>query len=268
MYSEDYDWTYKSIEFADDESVLFRIKYIGDEDSGIIVVASTGAITFKHGDASSEAADTDTKLDADGLGIIDVSADITDYHSLIRKINSSDNWRAWPVGALPDDDPHTTTTGHFTEINGSNDDCTADGGCPVLTDDSDSKYIVAGITNNDEPGVIHRSDANMEHEIHRVIAKSTYASGTSTLKIYECDDVAGTSRELKELTAGATTAEVAYPAETTPATEVHASTKGKRLAVKLLNSAAMGTVRLHVDGRSRQYGPAASKDSMWSNLGG
>jgi len=237
-----------SVDFADDKSVLMRIMYIGDEASGIIDIASTGDITFKHGDASSEVADTDTKLDAGGLGVIDVSADITDYHSLQMKINSSDNWRCVLVGALPDADPHTTTTGHFTEVTGG--DCTIDGGYEVLTDDSDSKYIVAGMTWAFDHQDLHFTDHGVVHVLTRVIAKSTYGSGTSSLLVYACNDDDGTKRLLKTFTAGATTAQVAYPAETTPATEPHAVAKGERLAVILQNSAAMGTVRLKAEGFS------------------
>lgn len=255
-----------SVDYGDDESVLFTIYYIGSEASAIVDIASTGDITFKHGDASSEAADTDTKLDAGGLGVIDVSADITDYASLVRRINSSDNWRAVLKGALPDDDPHTTTTGHFTEVTGGTVYGSGVDGYDVKTDDSDSLYINAGMTFQGKPTKLHGSDHNVIHVLQRVIAKSTYASGTSTLKAYACDDDAGTKTLIKTWTAGATTVEVAYPAATY-VMELHweAFTAGKRLAVQLLNSAAMGTVRLAIEGFSYAMGPAKSPFKWYSN---
>jgi len=255
-----------SVDYADDVSVLFTIYYIGAQASAIVDIASTGDITFKHGAAAAEAADTDTKLDAGGLGIIDVSADITDYASIVRRINSSDNWRAVLKGALPDDDPHTTTTGHFTEVTGGTVYSSSVDGYDVKTDDSDSLYIVAGMTYQGKPTKLHGTDHNVIHVLQRVIAKSTYASGTSLLKAYACDDDSGVSTLIKTWTAGATTVEVLYPAATV-SVDGHweAFTKGKRLVVKLLNSAAMSSVRLKIEGFSFARGPGKAPFKWWSN---
>lgn len=251
-----------AVDFGDNESVLFRIHYIGDEASGIVDIASTGDITFKHGDLSSEAADDDTKIESGGSGVLDLSADVTDYHSLIRHINSFDNWEAWPVGALPDDDPHTTTTGHFTEVTGGS--ASGANGYAVKTDDSDSLYIVAGMTFNGPAANVHATDAQALHALQRVIALSTYATGSSALKAYACDDLAGSSEEIASWKTGATTVEVAYPAETYPAGPPIAWTKGKRLAVKLVNSAALGTVRLLAQGFSYKFGPSVRDSKQWA----
>ncbi|MDD5459029.1 MAG: hypothetical protein PHF37_06530 [Phycisphaerae bacterium] len=252
-------------DFGNDQSQLFGIEYVGDEVSGIIDIAATGDITFKHGDLGSQAADTDLKLDADGLGIIDISEDVTDYHSLIAKINTSDNWRAWPVGCLPDANPHTTTVGHFTEVTGGN--CSADGGYIVKTDDSDSLYIVAGMTLQGPQNKLHATDHQVIHVLQRVIAKSTYASGASSLTVYACDDRSGLSTAILTLTAGATTVEVAYPAETYPLSSDGLKVlKGHRLVVALINSVAMGTVRLAIEGYSLVAGPHVRPAKMYDHL--
>lgn len=259
------DWVPYSKDFGDDVSELFVIYYIGTAASAIVDIASTGDITFKHGVLSSEAADDDIKLDADENGIIDLDTDVTDYASLKRKIDSSDNWRCKLTGALPDDDPHTTTTGHFTEVTGGtvviNPTGRKTAGYTVMTDDTDSKYIVAALTLNDHPDIIHNHDGNVHHELNRVIALSTYASGSSTLKVYACDDRRGTSRLILTLPTGATTVQVAYPLETYNIDQPLVTLQGERLVVKLLNSAAMSVVRLKIEGRSLPYGtgPRASK---------
>jgi len=261
------DWKYTSVDFGDDKSVLFRIKYIGSEVSAIVSIDSAGDMTFEHGASGSEAADDDTALDAGGLGVIDISADVGNYHSLMNRINNSDNWRAWLVGALPDDEPHTTTTGHFTECTGADGgtgDCDVDGGYAVTTDDSDSKYIVAGMTFQAEPGTAHNTDHQVLHELYRVVAVGAY-TGAGTLKAYACDDDDGTSEQIASWPLGATTVEVAYPAETyTTGLIPIATCKGKRLAVKMAAATTLGTlVRLKIEGRSYAFGPAVEKDRQY-----
>jgi len=262
----DKEWTPKNVDFtAENTSVLFRVRYIGDEDSGLVDIASTGDMSFTHGDSGSEAADTTVNPGGDTPGTLDLYGGTLDafatYKSIVDMINASANWEAWLEGALPDDAPYTTTTGHMTEP-ASAAVATGANGYAVLTDDSDSKYCVAGLTKNGPSTLIHAGDSGIEWTCHRVIGKSTFASGTSALYLYECDDLAGTSTLLKSFTAGATTVEVAYPAETTPATENHGHTIGKRLVAKLVNSAAMGTTRIAIHGKWRQVAPAAVKGKM------
>lgn len=253
-----------SVDYADDVSVLLTIYYIGAQALAYVTIDSAGDMTFEHGDSST--VDDDTKLDAGGLGVIDLSADVTDYASLVRRINSSDNWRAVLKGALPDDDPHTTTTGHFTEVTDGVVKSATVNGYDVMTDDSDSLYIVAGMTFQGIPTKLHGTDHNVIHVLQRVIALSTYASGTSLLKAYACDDDSGVSTLIKTWATGATTVEVLYPAATV-SVDGHweAFTKGKRLAVKLLNSAALGTVRLAIEGFSYARGPGKAPFKWWGN---
>lgn len=243
-----HEWKYRNLDFGSDVSVLFDLYYIGSLASGIVDIAASGNMTFKHGVLSSEAADTDTELDPDGSGIIDVNSDCTTMQGLMSIINGSDNWRAIPVGLIPDDASYVDASiGDFTQVTGGN--CSAAGGYQVKTDDSDSLYVVAGLSWPDSPTEIQRGNQGVHWEAVRVIALSTYASGTSTLQLIACDDVAGTSEVVKTFTTGATTVEVAYPAETSPAVEVHHGAVGKRLVAKLTNSAAMSVVRIAIHGR-------------------
>lgn len=259
------------VDFGNDVSILLRIKYIGAQASGIVDIASTGDITFSHGVSGSEAVDSDTELDAGAVGVIDVSADIGGtYKGLVDRINRSTNWRAWLVGALPDAAPNTTTTGHFTECTGADGgtgDCDVDGGYAVTSDDSDSKYICAGMTFQAQPGTIHNTDHQVVHEVHRVIALSTFASGTSSLLVYACDDYAGTKEQIKSFVTGATTVEVAYPTEVSVLAGMPLTRSvGKRLVVQLINSAAMSVVRLKVEGWSFVIGPGVDKSKLYSNF--
>lgn len=257
-----------SVDYGDDTSVLASFYYIGDQASAILVVSATSAsaLTFKHGVLSSEAADTDTKLDAGGLGVIDCTDDVTDYASIVRRVNSSDNWRMVLKGALPGDDPHTTTASHFVAETGTVFGATVNG-YDLKTDDSVSKYIVAGMTFQGKPTKLHGTDHNVIHVLQRVIAISDYASGTSLLKAYACDDDSGVSVEIKSWTAGADDTAVEYPASTV-SVDGHweAFTKGKRLAVKLLNSTEMSAVtRIAIQGFSYARGPGKAPFKWYGN---
>lgn len=242
-----HEWKYRNVENGADLSVLGRIFYIGAEASATLTIAQTGDCTFKHGVLSSEAADTDTKLDPDGSGVINVNADCTTMQGFGSIVNGSDNWRWVPEGAIPDDASYKDgTDGVFTE---TTDTAVPSTGLAITTDDSDSLYAVAGLTWPDSPTEIQQGNKGVHWEAVRVIALSTYGSGTSTLQLIACDDVAGTSEVVKTFTTGATTVEVAYPAETSPAVEIHYATLGKRLVAKLTNSAAMSVVRIVIHGR-------------------
>lgn len=252
------------VAFTDDTSILARLYYIGDEVSGIVDISTSlgGSIRFQHGALGSEVVDSDTNLDADGVGIInlDEPTEVTTFHSLQLRINSSDNWRLVLEGALPDDEAHTTTVGHLLAVTGG--DCTGNDGYAIKSDCSGSFYVAAGLTQQGHPNKLHNTDHQVLHRITRVAAKSTYASGTSAIYIYACDDDNGTKELVKTLAAGATTVTVAYPAATTPAVEILGQAVGKRLVAILKNSAAMGTVIFNVSGYSYIFGPSARKGHM------
>ncbi len=85
---------------ADDLSVAFLIKYVGTEESGTVTVSS-GDIQLKHGDVSSEAADT--TVGSNTAGSVDISdTDEDTVAEALALINQSDNWIAVAVDAWGD----------------------------------------------------------------------------------------------------------------------------------------------------------------------
>lgn len=85
-----------------DQSVGMVVTYIGSEASATITVDATG-ITFKHGDAASEAVDS-------GIGASGVVADATytTMGAMVDAINISSNWRAELVDTLRADSSANT----------------------------------------------------------------------------------------------------------------------------------------------------------------
>lgn len=256
------DWVNQSFNYGDDESVMLIIEYTGSTASGIVDIDSAGDITFKHGVLSSEAVDTDIKIDSGGSGILDLSADVDDYNSLERHINTFDNWKCWLKGALPDDDPHTTTTGHFTEVTGGNANNAA-GGYSVKTDDSDSNYIGAGLTNRNLTTRLHDTDHQVIHQLQRLRVTGTWAGTDETIKVYECDDDSGVSVEVLAFTPGADTVEVSYPAATAVLSEIPLwEARGKRIVVKVAAPTGLSLMSLQIEGRSAVVGPHARRTKM------
>ena len=258
------------VSFDDDQAILMRIYYVGAQVAAHVTIAaaSGGSILFEHGATTGAAAkDTDTKLDADGDGIINIdeATEVTDYHSIEARINSSDNWRCVLVGALPDVEAHTTTVGHLLDV--TDGDCTGSTGYAVKSDDSGAFYCNAGLTLQGHPTKLHNTDHQVVHRITRVAADTTYASGTSKILIYACDDDDGSKTLVKTLTAGATTVAVAYPAATTPAVEILAQAVGQRLVAQVINSAALTdatpVIKLAVSGYSYIFGPSLRKGKYW-----
>jgi len=259
---------------ATDKTELLRIYYTGDEPSGIVSIDSAGDMTFEHGVAGAEVVDADAKL---ASGVLDMSADVGDFHSLEAFISSLDNWKCKLKAALPDDEPHVTTTGHFLEVTGAaggTGDCKPAAGYGFFADGGDCKYASVALTNNQGTNVIHNADTGVEIRVRRVGALLTYASGVTTLGLYACNDVTGVSTLVRSFTPGATTVGVYYPATTVNATEVHWQTYGQRMVFKAVSDAVEFTgsgaaaYDLRIDGDIRVVNPMARKDLMASNMGG
>ena len=256
-----------SVDFGDNASILMGFKYVGAQASGTITIGATGDMAFKHGVLSSEVADTTVNAAGDTPGTLDLYGGTLDafptYKSIDDCVNLSPNWESRMIGALPDAAPRTTTVGHFTEVTGGA--CKIYGGYLAKTDDSDSKYIVAGMTWMDDPTMMHYTDHQIAHCLQRIVALSTF-TGNSAIKVYACDDDAGTSDVLATFVAGATTVEVDYPDQGYPLPEdaILAQANGKRLVVELKNDTAMSVVRLRAEGYMYVIGPGVRKAAMWS----
>lgn len=258
-------WFFEDIT-AVDTGVSAILSYNGPEASGIIQIASsTSIMTFEHGDASSEVADTDVKLDPAGAGIIDPNTDISDWHSLQTKINASDNWHLALKGARPDLDPNVTTTGHIiTVVDG---DCLVTSGSKgfsMLNDNSASLAYGIGMTFDGPTQDIKGSDHGVLHVITRVDVTTTFAGGAQSLVAYECDDDTGTANSIRTWVTGATTVRVVYPLETNAPT-FEAFTRGKRLLFEVRNTTTNQTAPIiKVSGWSYKYGPGLRKSKLYS----
>ena len=88
-------------------------------------------------------------------------------------------------------------------------------------------------------------------KIFGINALSTYASGTSKIQIYEVDDTTNTETKLYEVAAGATT--VAKEVTSTVGWKPQTRDCAYKLVARLINSAAMGTVTMIVDGAACNY---------------
>lgn len=261
-----------------DLSVALGIRYIGTAASGIVTVASTGDMAFLHGVAASEAADTTVNPAGDTAGTLDLVGGTDDlfptFKSILDMVNASANWEMWLIGARPEQVAHVTTTGHILAVTGTNGDCGGSGSSNKLTgyefvfDDSGAALFGNGLTLGGPSHVIHNSDSGVEWRCTRVSAKATDATaGSATLKLYACNDQAGTSRVLATFKPGATTVEVLYPAAATPATVAHAVTLGgERMVLTYVGGGAMtGTGVLDlmtIAGDYRIVSPISKKSRM------
>lgn len=254
----------------------FGIRYIGTAASGIVTSASTGDLAFLHGVAASEAADTTVNPAGATPGTLDLVGAVAPekfptYKSILDMVNASGNWEMWLIGARPEAVSHITTVGNIVDVTGTNGDCGGSGssnkdtGYIFTFDESVALMFAAGLTVGGPSVNIHNSDSGVEWKCHRVSAKATHG-GSATLKLYACNDQAGTSRVLKTFTPGATTVEVLYPAEATPAVENHGVTLGgERLVLEFAAASITGTgildlMSLH--GEYRIVSPISRKSSM------
>jgi hypothetical protein len=128
--------------------LLFLIKYIGDQDSGIVDL-DTGNLELLDGDLSSETVDTQIQTIADtynaacgvALGVdLGANAACDTYGEVVDIVNASDDWRMVLVQALRAD----TWEAAGAEITDPADaQAKLPGGLAVYSDTSDNTYITA-----------------------------------------------------------------------------------------------------------------------------
>ena len=87
---------------SDDGDIGLVVRYVGSQASATVEVAATsGDITFKHGDLGSEAVDSTIDSGGDDPGVIDVSdANANTMGEVVDLINASPNWEAYLVDCL------------------------------------------------------------------------------------------------------------------------------------------------------------------------
>lgn len=259
-------WFFEDIS-AVDTGIHGTLSYHGPEASGLIQIAgSSSDLTFEHGDLGAEVVDTDVKLDASAVGVIDLSVDVTDWNSLANKINSSDNWHFAIRGARPDLDPEASGTGYIiTQTDGDCNVTSTSDGFDFLNDNSGSLGYGIGVTFDGPRQKIHGSDHGVLHVITRVDVTTTFAGGVQTLTAYECDDDKGGGvTSVRTWATGSTTNQAVYPLEeNAPTFEVF--TRGKRLLFEVRNTTTNQTSPIiKVQGWSYAYGPGLRKHKLYS----
>jgi len=239
---------------ADDEDVAIEIEYMGSEASATVTVAADGNITFKHGDAASEANDTTIGGDADSGATIDVSESTEDtMGEVVDLINGSANWRARLVAALRSD----SATDTLLAMAESTVNAGTDWKVSLYKDTSTcfnlSVALETGkfVTAADAAKLACVNEISTLAKVWGMTGVSTYASGTSKFQIYSVvTDRYGivlSETKIFEEAAGNTT--VSADASGLSAGLKPADREvGYKLIARLVNSAAMASAQLIVDG--------------------
>ena len=244
-----------------DTPVGLGVKYIGSAASGIITLAATtGDMTFEHGVLSSEAVDATIGT----AGVLDLTT-YTTIQSLLRNINASPNWEAWAID-LPGDYLTNISAGNgiFTAAGVVAAPAKVDGGLTasfvVDTSLKTAEDFACGLTFNGQSSEPHGSDAQVLHEILKIVALATFGGATDGVYIYECDDVAGTKTEVAHLPLVTATITTFGTGD-----EPIYSSKGKRLVVMAVDASGAITVpRIDIYSRSYAFGPAIRKSKLYS----
>lgn len=256
----DAEWTRKSYGYgAVDLPQVFGVKYIGSEDSGTVeAAATTGDLTLKHGDLSSEAVDSTVGAS----GVLDLTI-YTTVKKVVDAINLSDNWEAWYIDYLPDQATNISAgNGIFPTVSAQQAKVT--GGYQFVADTSleTAEFFPVGVTFEGEGTKIHNHDASVLHEILEIRANITFGGATAGIFVYACDDFLGTKTQIgwKPLVSNtATTFELDG--------EPLYATVGKRIVVEAKDaSGAISSPSLYVSARSAIIGPTVNKKKLWCRL--
>lgn len=238
----------ESVSLGADLMPAFGIIYYGTTAYGKVDVDGSGDMLFTDGAAGADIA-THVNPAGDTTGKLDLYGGTDDlfptFKTIMDMVNASGDFWMWLIGARPEQVAHVTTTGHVLDT--TTQDVGGTASSNILTgslfyfDNDQADLFGVGLTRGGPPHVIHNSDSGVEWKATRVSCKSTDASdSTATLKLYACNDQAGTSRVLKTFIPGATTVEVLYPAAATPATEAHGVTLGgERMVLTYVGGGAL-----------------------------
>lgn len=240
-----------------DKSVALRIWYKGDQVAAHVSTATTTTdLTFEQG-ATTAAADVSTGDNPGSSGVIDLTS-YTTLKAVMDEINSTDDWECQLID-VPGDFATNISAGNGAFIVAADTDATAATGCDILVDTSlaTAETYYAGVTYNAQPSqALHSNDNMALHEILEIKATATYAGGTETISVYECDDKTGT----KTLVYGPVNHSATTATDTLSLSgEPLVAAKGKRLVVLLANDTGAHTApRLVIARRSTKFGPGLS----------
>ena len=245
---------------ADDTDVALVVRYIGPGAGANtnVAVAANGDLTFlKSGVAVDE---FECPVSGALGGVITVANAACDtMGEVVDVINASTNWRAFLVGALRGDSSNDTL------LTISATDTTTVGGLALKFDTdvakiasiafmpagNDINFFIAGPGSMGAGGIRPNPFSAWQGAVSLIRATSTYASGTSTIKVYSVKTETGragkgteTATTLWSIAGGATTAEKLLDYSETPLY----SRRGEKLLVRLENSAAMASISLNAYG--------------------
>jgi len=231
---------------VDDGDIGLVVRYKGSEASATVEVAATsGDITFKHGDLGSEAVDSTIDSGGDDDGVIDVSdPNANTMGEVVDLINASANWEAYLVDCLRTDASGTLLlTMSATQAHKG----LAPQGVRLYKDTSqnDNYDISLAIMNRQYPNGFDRTE-NKINRLTGVVSNNTYASGTSYIKVYEINPITKTETLVFQRPSGATTVTQALQSIDIDLT----ADEGNYLLVRLVSSAAAATGFLTVLGQT------------------
>jgi|GEM_PF-5383611 len=268
LLARETDWIYKRYaRRAVDTAVGLHIRYKGGTTGSAVGIITTAAvttdITFEQG-ATVGAAAVGTGVNPGANGVIDLTS-YTTLAALMREINvnGADDWEAWP-GDYPLDALTNISAGNGAFLVVTDQECQGAMGYALCYDTSlpTAEVFPVAVSLCGPSTRPHAHDRMVRHEILKITATLTYASGNSYLYIYECDDIAGTKTLIDTLTPGATTVQKTFGTGDTPLY----FTEGKRLVVEAYNDAtAITAPSIEVDARSLVLSPARRPGKFMSD---
>lgn len=249
---------------AVDSCVAGYIRYKGDEVSGIITItATTGDIVFEHGAAGAEVADTTVNPNGSTPGTIDLSTEAATFSPLQRLINLSPNWEWIWHAALPSEATEDSGTAKIVN-NLADQQCKIAAGFAIKIDTDPAFWHSVAVTASGPSTDPHAFDAGWYHQIDYINAISTFASGTSLLKVIAVNDDRFDPTETELYSFGMTTATAKYlPKENERYPLFNNAKTGGRLVVKILNSAALSVPTLEIFFGSCKCGIGVRKEELW-----
>lgn len=269
LLANETDWIYKRYAHrAVNTAVGLHIRYHGKTTGSAYGIISTAAtttdITFEQG-ASVAAAAVGTGVNPGATGVMDLTT-YTTLFSVMNHINlpsgGGKDWEAWP-GDYPLDTLTNITAGNGLFLVVTDQECQGATGYALCVDThllTAERFPVA-VSLGGPSTRPHAHDRQVRHEILKITATLTYASGNSYLYIYECDDIAGTKTLIDTLAPGATTLPATFGTGDTPLYY----TEGKRLVVEAYNDAtAITAPSIEVDARSIVLAPAPRSGNFMS----
>lgn len=264
---DDKEWIYKRYaRRLTDTAVALNIRYKGGTTGSAYGIISTAAtttdITFEQG-ASVAAAAVGTGVNPGATGVIDLTS-YTTLKMVEREINinGADDWECW-AGDFPMDQltNFSAGNGHFMVV--ADQECQGANGYALCIDSSieTAEIFPVAVSLAGPSTEPHGTDRMVRHEILKISATLTFASGNQYLQIYECDDEAGTKSLIDTLTVATTATAQTWGTGDTPLYY----TEGKRLVVMASNSAtAITAPSIEVDARSKVIGSTIDRAKLMS----